>query len=59
MMMIRGDEHDALHKCLEATENRCQVANESNLYMTNERLRDACMAELDNRDQIIAPFVLG
>ena len=52
MKMIRVDEHDALLKCLEATENRYQVAKESNLDMVNERLRDARMEELENRDQI-------
>ena len=51
MMMIRGDECDTLPKYLEATENRCQVAKESNLDMANERLRDEYMAELENRDQ--------
>ena len=50
MMMIRGDEHDALPKCLEATENRHQVAKESNLDTTNDRLRDTCMTELENRE---------
>ena len=46
MTMIRVDEHDAMPKCIKATENQCQVAKESNLDMANERLRDACMAEL-------------
>ena len=49
MMMIMGDECDSLPKYLEATENRYQVAKESQFDLANEYLRDACMTELESR----------
>ena len=48
-VLIRGEEHDTLPKCMESSQNRYEVLKMAGFEMVTEELRDTCMQELRSR----------
>ena len=51
VFLIRGDDHTSLPKCLEVSQHRFEVLEESGFNMVSPIFRDACMDDLNNCGQ--------
>ena len=49
-LLIRGDEHQTLSKCLEATKQCFKVLKGSSFDAATQNLMDSCMVELASRN---------